>query len=695
MSDTLISEFSMNALLQDIAKVSLQNAGSEGLASGVATFGQVFAQGEVPSGSGLAARIGGASVPVQMDVKTRWEDGSVKMAVVSVARPDLAAGQTAEVVLSAAAVPAAPAIDLGQALSGHSFAVDLAFQDGRAPLQVDAIAALKAALAAGTASFWQQGPLATQARVEVPVDGSSLRLVFDITAFQGGGFGVDVQFANDRAMEAIGGDLAYTAKISMNGQQVGQESVFQKQYQSWHLTFSSSGHDGGQGLGTPSAGWLNIRQDIAALEQIGAVADYDLTLPVPASLLNTYKTAMDQPGWGDPLSPNGVQKYMPMVGGRWDIGITTQPATTWLMTQDAHAAAYSMGWAEAAGAVPWRYWDAANGTWLNTKDYPLLWNQPRGLSAGQPGDPKSVAPTQYLSWLGSGDWVPESSHQPDLSFVPYLLTGARWTFDNLLAQAAWNTLYNWPGDATQGERYNTVTGEYNLVVRNVEVRAGAWALRQLENAAWAAPDGSPEKAHFRAVADANWKWILAQIPTWTTQQGEMHGYIPNGIWGGRLGPWQQDYFASVAILAASRGSTDALKVLDWMKNFLIGRFEQDPSVFNPRDGVAYAPIIGKTDPNSGFVLGWDQIVKTWAEFGQMTREGSASNGDGWERSGGNYAMWALSTLAGLWHLTGDARAKAAYEKLIALNPPYTSAADFAREPSSAVTIPGIYGFSKR
>ena len=223
----------------------------------------------MPAGSSLLVSIGGGpAVPAQLDAKTFWPDGSVKMAVVSLARPELAAGQTLEVQLLTGGAASVAPIDLAQALTGHDVGVSLAFQDGRS-FAVDVDAALRDALATGKASFWQQGALATQARVEVLVEGTSLRLVFDVTAFRGGGLAVDVQFANDRAMEAIGGALAYTATVSLDGRVAVQETVQQQQYQSWHVEVSSNGLDGGQGLGAPDAGWLNIRQDIARLEDAG------------------------------------------------------------------------------------------------------------------------------------------------------------------------------------------------------------------------------------------------------------------------------------------------------------------------------------------------------------------------------------------------------------------------------------------
>jgi hypothetical protein len=658
----------------DAPVFTLENAGAGVLGKGIATLGQVFAQGELPAGAGLVARIGGAAVPVQVDVKTTWPDGSAKMAVLSVERPALAAGASVDVALERAAVPgAAPAVDLAAAAGGHSFTVDLAVAGG-APVRIDVLAALKAALADGTASAWQQGALAAQARVEIAIPDTSMRLVFDVTAFKGGGLQVDAQFNNDRAMEAAGGRLDYGVTVRMDGREVARETLSQAQYQNWHREFSSNGTDGGQGAGDPSGGWLNIRQDVAGLARVGAVADYDLTLAVPEAVLAGYQAATAGAGWGDPFAPNGVTTDMPTAGGRADLGITTAANTHWLISQDPRAAAYALGQAEAASGVTWNFWDAAHGTWLNTDNYPRIWVDGRG-GTGTPGDPASTGLTQQREGYQTTGWYPERAHQPDLSYVPYLMTGERWILDNLGAQAAWNLTELWPAPRQDG---------LGLLVDTsmMQTRSAAWGMRQVENAAWAAPDGSAEKAFFTAVADTNWRWLAEQLPRWTAEQGEAHGWLPTleGNW--QLAPWQQDYFASIAIIAASRGNQDAMAYLDWARNFLVGRFQAQDEGFNSRDGAAF--IIAVRDPATGAIL------DTWAEIGAATAAAGLSNGDGWAASQGEYARLALSTLAGLYHLTGDQEALAAYKALVALDPPFTTAADFAANPNYAVTIPGLY-----
>lgn len=651
----------------------IQNAGTGKLQSGVTTLGQTFQAGDVPPGTALVAWIGGVAVPVQMDVKTTYADGSAKMAVLSLERPELQAGESASVSLArAASAHSAPALDLGHALDGHSFSVELT-QAGGATRHVDVIGALQEALAKGTASSWQDGPLASQARVEIALEGSQ-RLVFDVTAYKGGGISVDAAFNNDVAMDTSGGRANYGVVVRMDGQEVARETVSQGQYQNWHRAFSQ-GQDGGQGLGAADEGWLNIRHDVAYLQETGAVAHYDLSVQMDEGMLSSWGKAQAAAGWNEPLSANGVTQYMPMTGGRTDLGMTTAANTAWLMSGDVRAAGYALGQAEAAGAVPWNYFDEANGTWLNTDNYPKLWTDVRGLT-GKPGDPGSTGLTQQVP-TDTG-WAPDRAHQPDLSFVPYVLTGERWILDNLQAQAAYNVVTTWPAVRGNGD---------DILVRDSQVRGAAWALREVENAAWAAPDGSEEKAYFTAVSDANWKWLVSQIPAWTAMQGEAYGWVPGvARANGDLAPWQQDYFASTAIAAASRGNADALTFLKWQSNFLVGRFLAEEKGFGIRDGAAYVIAISDTAGTPPYT--------SWAKIGSETAKRGWSNGDDtWANSQGEYPRLAMSTLAGIYHLTGSAEAEKAYRAFAEESPPGTTPDVYGRSPNYAVTLEGVYGGS--
>jgi Ca2+-binding RTX toxin-like protein len=665
VSGTVIQPQAPVAAVGEIVGVTFQNAGAGTLAAGIATFGQAFVAGDLPAGSTLMARIGATLVPVQVDAKTFHPDGSVSFAVLSLARPALAAGESLQVLLRPAEATAAPAINLDTALAGRSFVVEITPQGG-ATQSIDVLAVLRDAVAKGTASYWQQGPFATEARVSVDLPGSQ-RLVFDVTAYAGGGYSVQAQFNNDEAMGPTGGTVTYTAVVRMDGREVDRQSVTQAQYQNWRELYASNETDGGQGIGAPTRGWLNIQHDIPYLQETGAIARYDLDFGIAETKLAGWATQMQSASWGQPLSANGVTQYMPMTGGRDDLGITTAANTAWLISQDARVAAFALGQAEAATAVPWNFWDAANGTWLNTDNYPRLWTDGRG-GTGTPGNPNSGGLTQQIS--NSTGWSPDNAHQPDLSFVPYLLTGDRAILDTVYAQASFSIMGLWPHIRLQGE---------GIVVNGDQVRSSAWALRQVQNAAWAAPEGSAEQAYFQEIADRNWAWLVEQIPSWTAMQGEAHGWLP-GVYGtpGALAPWQQDYFASTAIAAASRGNTDAMTFLQWQTNFLVGRFMQGQNGFAPHDGAAYNIAISPTNSN--------QPYTSWAEIGAATVARGMSNGTGWSQSVGEYARLAGSTLAGIYLLTGNEDALKAFRMLVNDGAPEMSARWYEIAPQYALSL---------
>jgi Ca2+-binding RTX toxin-like protein len=657
----------------DVVGIGLHNAGAGTLAAGVATFGQAFQQGDVPAGAALVARIGGAHVPVQMSVKTTHPDGSVKSAVIAVMRPDLAPGAVAEVVLSAGrAAPAAPPVDIAAALAGRSFTVDVT-PTGGATRQIDVIQALTTAIANGQASFWQSGPLASEARVAIDLPGSQ-RLLFDVTVFADGQFKVNAQFNNDEAMTASGGRVSFEAVTRLDGVEIDRKTVSQAQYQNWRETYSSDEANGGQGTGAPEAGWLNIRHDIPYLQGTGAVFNYDTTIGIRADVIEAWATQAQAAGWGAPLANNGILQAMGSPGAREDLGFTTATNAAWLMSQDPRVAQRALDQAEVSGAVPWNTWDTANNTWLNTDAYPRLWTDFRG-GTGRPGDPTSGGLTQQIA--GDTGWQPQRSHQPDLSFVPYLLTGERMHLDAVQAQASFSVMNLWP--------FPRQGGQDVLVANQDQLRASAWSLRQIEHAAWSSPDGSAEKAYFQKVAADNWKLLVSNIPAWTAMQGEAYGWVPGqASTSGEFALFNQDYFAGITIMAAARGNADALTFLNWSSNFLIGRFLNADKGFNPRDGVAYQIAISP--------VGGGPLYTTWAQIGaESVRRGFSNGADGWQASQGEYGRLGMATLAGIWHLTGNPDALRAYQIIAAENPPFTVEDSFASRPNYAVTIPGLYG----
>jgi hypothetical protein len=104
---------------------SLQNGAAAKSATQYIWFNQIFAEGDLPRGQSLSAVIGTQTVSLQMDVLSRYADGSVKSAILTIAAPTIAAGATLQgslVASSAAAAVVATNVALAQ---GYDLTVNM------------------------------------------------------------------------------------------------------------------------------------------------------------------------------------------------------------------------------------------------------------------------------------------------------------------------------------------------------------------------------------------------------------------------------------------------------------------------------------------------------------------------------------------------------------------------------------------
>ena len=621
----------------DIVGLVLQNNQSTALAAREITFGEQFAAGQVRPGDGLAAKIDGVPYPVQMDVKTTNADGSVATAVLTMQQPALAAGTSTGVMLTHAAASSAPSIDLSTLTpAAYRCTVDLSLHntDGTTtPVHIDAAAALASALTSGTVGSWLAGPQATQARVDVPVSGS-LHVTLDITAYADGTTSTDVQFNNDRAMTPNGGTVTYDATITQNNAVAfSQSNITQYQYQTWHRQVWSNG--------TPQ---VNVQHDVLALERTGLIQAYDQTTGIAASLINGEATAMTGAGFGI-LGNAQITQYMPMTGGRGDIGPTTLGNAAWLVTQNQTAARYALAQADAAGSIPWHLYDPKNGVYVRVTDYPLLWPDGRAVGNGEIDLTQSLPPSEQTGW-----W-PDPTHGPDLDYIPYLMTGSRYYLDQLNAEADFDVVSTWPAIRQ---------GAQGLVAfSDTQARTQAWSIREVAEAAAANPDGSAEKTYFATMLNNNISFLLSEAAA--AHQGQSSGWIPSGGGVGRIQPWQQDFFATTAALAAEQDVPGAKQLLEWETNFLAGRFLAAAQGFDPAYGIAY--YLEMFDPS----VGQSSPYQTWAQIAQLTQAtaGPPSPPGNWD---GAYSAGARAALAGDITVTTSPDAIDAYGIVVANSP---------------------------
>ncbi len=625
--------------------------GRGGPAGRITVFGQAFPAGALPAGAALSANIGGtAPQPVQCDIQARHPDGSVRLALLALAAPALGDGSRVGLRLLPQAAPPPPQAEAAALLARRQARLEIG------GWQVDLLAGLPSAIAARP---WQAGPLALQARQAFAVPAAaaggvaSLRVIADVALRVDGTLWVDLWFRNDIAMQPLGGEAQYTARLSLDGRMALDASIGrQHQYTAWGRLV---------GAGPEGAAHLppRVLHDAAWLADAAAVPRYGVATGVEEALLARLGAATRAPAWQEPLGPRGITQDMRQGGGRPDIGPATQSQAAWLISGDRRAADHAVGQAEAAGSIPWHFWDGAAQGWLDPRRWPRLWTDARG---GMPpgGLTQPVAPDT--------GWTTDPAHQPELSFVPYLLTGRRPFLDNLQAQAAFSVFAQWP--AQRGNPASGVLGDGLNLVRGNQVRGAAWSLRQIENAAWASRENDPALGWLRQVQAGNWGWMRAQIPLWTRQQGQTHGRVP-GEYGivGVLPPWQQDYFAATAAMAALRGHADARFVLRWMSNFLLGRFMAGGEGFAPHDGCAYLIAVGQPG-----------TPRSWAELGEATRAANLSNGSGWSKSQGDYAQLARQALAFLADALDSPLALQLHRWLAGAGAPFVAAQDYRRDP---------------
>ncbi len=636
----------------DLVGVVLENTLTRAIATRYISFGTVFARGQLPNERGITALIGGKTEPAQIDVKNRYSDGSVLFGVVTFRAPGMASGANSSVMLRKAA-PTHGTVAVLPALQRHDITITLTLNNLGQPsrqITIDAASLLAHAQAAGRTSPWLTGPLVSETRVSHDIQGS-LRLVLDIRAYASGGVAADVQLDNDIAMSPRGGSETYGISIDQNGKPVfALPRIHQFQYQDWHIIIRSGGR-------VP----INVVHDVAAMERIGIIPAYALAVGIPRPDLLRELRDIRTTGWDAPLAADGVTQYMPMTGGRGGIGPTTAANAVWLITQNPVAAEYAMGQADAAGAVPWHFFDQKTGHFVTTAEYPKLWTDGRG-------GPRSYTTGLAQQVSGKTGWHPDVAHEPDLSFIPYLMTGRRYYLDQQNAEADYSEVGQWP--ATEARN----AGEGIIVGPSEQVRGAAWSLREVADSAYIDPDGSPMRHYFQTMVANNMAYLKRNIPIWTKKQGQPYGYIVGTYGSGFLAfaPWQQDYFASTMATMVRQHVPGARAVMLWENHFLSGSVLNTSPGYNPRNGITYNLFI--ENPKT------KQPATTWAALDRATREGGQSNGTGWAHSNGDYGMARMAALAGVFNATGSPTALQGYQWVAHSGAPYTNIAGIETTP---------------
>lgn len=527
------------------------------------TFGHIFAPGDLPkSGSLSGISEDGTPLPLQVDVKASHPDGSVRHAVISAVLPRLSPRQAETIGLMKTAA--------GSGVSQLSRPADLIDTGFTASvvLSVDGktyTASADALFKSGKVTTWLAGPIANEWLVSTPfkaiggTDHPHLAARFAIRAYAGQQKArVDVTIENNWAYEPQPRNFIYDARIIVGGNDVYTvNGMTHYHHARWRKVFWWG-----------AAPQVHIKHDTAYLIASKAVPNYDQTIEVSQAALANMKAAWRGPKT-EPMGTGVAAPYMPMTGGRPDIGLLPGWAVMYLLSMDERAKEIMLGTADLAGSWSAHYRDKKTDRPVSLLDYPYMTILGKPTNAYNPVKNVSEAfPVCALPNCATPN-THDTAHQPAFTYLPYLVTGDYYYLEELQFWAMYNTFSDNPG-----YREN-IKGLF----KPYQVRAQAWSLRTLGQIAYISPDNDPLKKHFERFLTNNLEWYnttYTNNPNANALGVLTNGYALGYLNGTALAPWQDDFFTAAVGHVAELGDAKARELLNWKARFPISRMT-DPN----------------------------------------------------------------------------------------------------------------------
>lgn len=483
------------------------------LTTGTATFGLALPEGQATGGVRVVDS-SFISLNTQTDVKNTWDDGSIRFAVVSVVIPS-SGNYTIESgpASSGTFTPTWPTASVALTISGTTYTATLP--------------------ALTTSDPWlggSAGPHVKEHRVVVtPMNGATphpvLRVFYDVRAYQQGGHRVDVSVKNILD-HADTNSFTYDVVVTVGGSTaMSRTSKLHKTTTLWRRTFET---------GSPTLS--TVTPDFEPFHTSYAIPRYD------TSIVNST-----WPGTGslsdsryDILAFGDMSEGMGSPGGRNELAPFPNWVAQYVVHKDADAFAYMIRAAEQSGSWSGHITNpdgtsikregGDTGYWLDAQD--------RGGSMDIPTDPLN-----FNFIRGWGEAL-EINHIPQLTLVPYLVTGDRFFLDQMRLWAHACILMSYMGDGWH--TYGIGSGSMYTLLYSHQVRGVAWGLRTIAETAAFLPDGDADKAYFENAVDENLtflNWVATTLDP-----------------GGPLG---------VPLVSAATGGSNTLAVVSWQNDYVL------------------------------------------------------------------------------------------------------------------------------
>ena len=526
------------------------------------TFGQVFKEGDVPSGKTIAGRLSdGTPIRLQADHKAAHNDGSLRHAVITAILPTLTSTnpQTVELVLADSAESGAgPTVS---DLLKTNFDTSVTLTLGGETYSTSA----KALLQNAAVSLWLDGPLVKEWHVATPLkkaDGTAhphLTARFYVRAFTGlTAARVSVIVENNWTFTPSPQNFSYDLSVRVGGKEVESVTpVTHYHHARWYREYWWN-----------TAPSVSLRHSTSYLIATKSIPNYDQSLTVPSAALtateNESNKSVSEQGY---MHIGLALAYMPTTGGRSDIGPIPQWTAQYLLSMDPRAKRAMLSTAQGSGSWPIHFRDESTG-------YPIRLDQDtdrdpnpavtnKHITLHSNFDSRGPLPVPRCanndSSLCATPYAPDTAHQPALTYVPYLVTGDYFYLEELQFWAAWNPL----GTGAEYHGY-----EKGLLSWD-QVRAQAWSLRTLGETAFITPDEHPLKNYF--VQQLEFNYIDYRDNNLTNPNANKLGWLRSGNNMEAVAPWMDDFFTWVTGHLVELGFSSYKPLLNWKALFPVGR----------------------------------------------------------------------------------------------------------------------------
>jgi hypothetical protein len=482
------------------------------------SLGYAFRQGDVPAGSSL----GSGDARLQVQVRNRWPDGSLKFALLS-GELALEAGKLVAVRLNRSGVQA----------SGTAI--------GLAELKRTGLVAEVSCGAFGNAVWrdtdwdapfqtWVSGPLMSSWVFRKPVGADAhLTAWLELRLYASGALELLPWVENGYLLVAGPTNKSANYSFSLNGTQRFSALIDLKHHQRTPLI---RGNSLSYWLGTDPE--VALRHDALYLQSTELVPSYYARMPASAAALARLSASYEplQAGDfrydGDSMAASGYQE---------PIGLLPQHDTCYLVADvgNTYAAVVRNGY--SAGRYPIHYRDES------TQRPPRFSQRPNLVLADGSGFKDNGSSTRNQRTPSISGTLPPTwdiAHSPSVGFLAYLLTG-RWYF---MEEVQFAATTNYLGNGDNALLREGSLGIVKTSVQAWQTRSCAWNWRSLVQALCVTPDDDTSglREEFVRSVEANISHFHAR---YVAQPNNPFGWIlPGETYNNSLqfgACWQQDF----------------------------------------------------------------------------------------------------------------------------------------------------------